>query len=573
LANQKEPARIELDMTHTSQTRPLLEVAADLGLSSADLIPYGHDKAKLTPTRLQLSGAKTGRLILVSAINPTPAGEGKTTTAIGLSMGLRRIGKRALLALREPSLGPVFGVKGGGTGGGRASLSPADDINLHFTGDLHAITTAHNLLAALADNAIYYRQRFGDKGELDGRQLTFGRALDMNDRFLRRCVIGLGGKAHGSPREARFDITAASEVMAVLAMSTSYADLATRLGRIVVGSTESGKPVTADDLQATGAMVAVLRDALLPNLVQTQEGGPALVHCGPFANIAHGCSSVLATKIGLSLSDYLITEAGFGFDLGGEKFLDLKCRQLGVWPRLVVLVATLRALKLHGGAKLQSASAPDAVALERGMTHLGQHLRSVQHFGLPTVVALNVFPDDSPEELRQVELAVAAQGGKVARSTAFADGGAGAVDLAELVSAEAERSDADPPKPHFLYDLDEPLLAKLTKVARTVYGADGVSLSAGASKDLERFTAWGYGKLPICVAKTQLSLSDDPSRVGLPVGHTLAVRELRLSAGAGFLVALTGEIVTMPGLPQKPAAWNIALTDSGHIRGLMQNDG
>ncbi len=560
-------------MTHTTQTRPLLEVAADIGLNLADLIPYGHDKAKLTPTRLQLSGSPPGRLILVSAINPTPAGEGKTTTAIGLSMGLRRIGKRALLALREPSLGPVFGVKGGGTGGGRASLSPADDINLHFTGDLHAITTAHNLLAALADNAVYYRQRFGDKGELDGRQLTFGRALDMNDRFLRRCVIGLGGKAHGSPREARFDITAASEVMAVLALSTSYADLATRLGRIVVGSTESGKPVTADDLQATGAMVAVLRDALLPNLVQTQEGGPALVHCGPFANIAHGCSSLLATKIGLSLSDYLITEAGFGFDLGGEKFLDLKCRQLGGWPRLVVLVATLRALKLHGGAKLQSASAPDAAALERGMTHLGQHLRSVQHFGLPAVVALNVFPDDSPDELRQVELAVAAQGGKVARSTAFADGGAGAIDLAELVSAEAERSDADPPKPHFLYDLDEPLLAKLTKVARTVYGADGASLSAGASKDLERFTAWGYGKLPICVAKTQLSLSDDPSRVGLPVGHTLAVRELRLSAGAGFLVALTGEIVTMPGLPQKPAAWNISLTDSGHIRGLMQNDG
>ncbi|MBL9040151.1 MAG: formate--tetrahydrofolate ligase [Myxococcales bacterium] len=560
-------------MTHTTQTRPLLEVAADIGLNLADLIPYGHDKAKLTPTRLQLSGSPPGRLILVSAINPTPAGEGKTTTAIGLSMGLRRIGKRALLALREPSLGPVFGVKGGGTGGGRASLSPADDINLHFTGDLHAITTAHNLLAALADNAVYYRQRFGDKGELDGRQLTFGRALDMNDRFLRRCVIGLGGKAHGSPREARFDITAASEVMAVLALSTSYADLATRLGRIVVGSTESGKPVTADDLQATGAMVAVLRDALLPNLVQTQEGGPALVHCGPFANIAHGCSSLLATKIGLSLSDYLITEAGFGFDLGGEKFLDLKCRQLGGWPRLVVLVATLRALKLHGGAKLQSASAPDAAALERGMTHLGQHLRSVQHFGLPAVVALNVFPDDSPDELRQVELAVAAQGGKVARSTAFADGGAGAIDLAELVSAEAERSDADPPKPHFLYDLDEPLLAKLTKVARTVYGADGASLSAGASKDLERFTAWGYGKLPICVAKTQLSLSDDPSRVGLPVGHTLAVRELRLSAGAGFLVALTGEIVTMPGLPQKPAAWNITLTDSGHIRGLMQNDG
>ena len=560
-------------MTDTSQVRPLTAVAADLGLSPSDLIPYGHDKAKLSPRLLTRPPTRQGRLILVSAINPTPAGEGKTTTAVGLQMGLQRIGKQALLALREPSLGPVFGVKGGGTGGGRASLYPADDINLHFTGDLHAITTAHNLLAALADNAVYYRQRFGDKGELDGRQITLGRALDMNDRFLRRCVIGLGGKAHGTPREARFDITAASEVMAVLALSTSYEDLKSRLSRIVVGATESGQPVTADDLQATGAMVAVLRDALLPNLVQTLEGGPALVHCGPFANIAHGCSSVLATKIGLSLSDYLITEAGFGFDLGGEKFLDLKCRQLGVWPRLVVLVATLRALKLHGGAKLNSASQPDASALDRGMAHLGQHLRSLQHFGLPAVVAINAFPDDSEAELQQLEARVTAQGASVARTTAFAQGGAGAETLAQIVASVAERTDAAPPQPRFLYDVNEPFVDKLGKVARTVYGAADVALTTTAHKDLDRLTGWGYGNLPICVAKTQLSLSDDPSRVGLPTGHTLTVREIRLSAGAGFLVALTGEIVTMPGLPQKPAAWNICLTDSGKVRGLMQNDG
>lgn len=560
-------------MTNTFQVRPLSLVAQEVGLSPSDLIPFGKDKAKLDAKLLTTRPQPSGRLILVSAINPTPAGEGKTTTAIGLQMGLRRIGKRAMLALREPSLGPVFGVKGGGTGGGRASLYPADDINLHFTGDLHAITTAHNLLAALTDNAIYYRQRFGDKGELDGRQVMLSRALDMNDRFLRRCIIGLGGKAHGSPREARFDITAASEVMAVLALSSSYDDLRARLGRIVVGATESGQPVTADDLQATQAMVAVLRDALLPNLVQTMEGGPALVHCGPFANIAHGCSSVLATELGLGLSDYLVTEAGFGFDLGGEKFLDLKCRQLGVWPRVVVLVATLRALKLHGGAKLAQAAAPDAGALERGMAHLGKHLDSLKRFGLPAVVAINAFPDDTEAELQQVEAAVAQLGAKAARSTAFAHGGAGAVSLAEIVADQAERSDAQPPKPQYLYELDDSFQVKLEKIARTVYGAASVNVSATAQKDLDRLSAWGYGKLPICVAKTQLSLSDEPSRVGLPTGHTITVREVRLSAGAGFLVALTGEIVTMPGLPQKPAAWNIALTDSGKVRGLMQNDG
>ncbi|HNN49952.1 MAG TPA: formate--tetrahydrofolate ligase [Pseudomonadota bacterium] len=559
-------------MTHTAQVRPLYEIAQDLGLGQDDLIPYGQDKAKLAPRFFSRTNPQSGRLILVSAINPTPAGEGKTTTAIGLQMGLQRIGKKACLALREPSLGPVFGVKGGGTGGGRASLHPADDINLHFTGDLHAITSANNLLAALADNAVYHRQRFAEKGELDGRQISWGRAMDVNDRFLRRTIVGLGGKAHGTPREARFDITAASEVMAVLALSTGYDDLKARLGRIVVGATESGQPVTADDLQATGAMVALLRDALLPNLVQTMEGGPALVHCGPFANIAHGCSSVLATKFGLSLSDYLITEAGFGFDLGGEKFLDLKCRQLGVWPRLVVLVATLRALKLHGGAKLAAAGAANSAALANGMEHLRKHLESLAQFGLPAVVAINVFPDDSEEELNAVEQSVAQMGAKAARSTAFAHGGDGATALAELVASEAEKTDASPPQARYLYELSDPLLDKLTKIARTVYGADGVVLSQTASKDWERFSAWGYGKLPVCVAKTPLSLSDDPARVGRPKGHTITVRELRLSAGAGFLVALTGEIVTMPGLPAKPAAWNIGLTESGRIRGLMQND-
>lgn len=562
----------EMSADMTGSIRSLADVAQDLGLSAKDLLPFGHDKAKLSRAVLDEQPAKMGRLILVSAINPTPAGEGKTTTAIGLQMGLARLQKSACLALREPSLGPVFGVKGGGTGGGRASLFPAADINLHFTGDLHAITSANNLLAALADNAVYHRETFAEKGGLDPRQITLGRALDVNDRFLRRCVIGLGGKAHGTPREARFDITAASEVMAALALATNYEDLAERIGNIVVGASENGQPITARELRAQDAMVALLRDALLPNLVQTVEGGPALVHLGPFANIAHGCSSALATKFALGRADYVITEAGFGFDLGGEKFLDLKCRQLGVWPRLVVLVATLRALKFHGGVKLASVGEKNAAALDAGLLHLEKHLSSVAQFGLPAVVAINVFPDDDREELRRVEQAVAKHGASVAQTTAFSDGGAGAVALAEQVVALAEKGDAAPPTPRYLYEPEDDFLEKLRKIACTVYGAKHVTIAAAAEKDLQRFSSWGFGKLPICVAKTQLSLSDDPNFVGVPTDHTLTVREIRLSAGAGFLVALSGEIVSMPGLPKKPAAWNIHLTPTGDVRGLMQNE-
>lgn len=550
----------------------LAQVAKTLGLSWAELVPYGHNKAKLPMPILEKAPSRPGRLVLVSAINPTPAGEGKTTMAIGLQMGLARLQKTACLALREPSLGPVFGVKGGGTGGGLASLYPADDINLHFTGDLHAVTSANNLLAALADNAVFHRQRLSEKGELDARQISWGRALDVNDRFLRRCVVGLGGKAHGTPREARFDITAASEVMAVLALANGYDDLARRLGEMIVGQSETGQPINAQDLQATGAMVALLRDALLPNLVQTLEGGPALVHTGPFANIAHGCSSVLATKFGLGHADFLVTEAGFGFDLGGEKFLSLKCRSSGIWPHVVVLVVTLRALKFHGGAALQKVAVSDGEALERGLQLLAKHLDCLSWFGIPKVVAINVFPDDTATELRLVEQFAHQKGVRAAACTAFQNGGAGAVSLAEMVIEETENRSQTPVEPRFLYDLEDDFQAKLRKVARTVYGAADVALLPTAERDLERFSTWGFGKLPVCVAKTHLSLTDDPHRLGLQRDHTLTVREIRLAAGAGFLVALTGDIVTMPGLPKQPAAAHIFVAPNGNVRGLMQNE-
>lgn len=552
--------------------QPLRDVAREAGLADELLIPYGRDKAKIELAALHGPKRGAGRLILVSAINPTPAGEGKTTTAIGLSMGLRRLGKKALLSLREPSLGPVFGVKGGGTGGGKASLHPADDINLHFTGDLHAITSAHNLLSALADNVAYHRQKLGDKGELDARLITWGRALDMNDRFLRRCILGLGGKAHGMPREARFDITAASEVMAILALARDYEDLATRLSRIVVGSSDLGQPITAKDVGAEGAMTALLRDALLPNLAQTDEGGPALVHCGPFANIAHGCSSLLATQLAMQLSDYAITEAGFGFDLGGEKFLDLKCRALGAWPRMVVLVATLRALKMHGGAPVKEASAKNGERLERGIAHLEKHLESAASFGLPAVVAINVFPDDSEEELLQVEAAAARLGARTARSSGFAQGGAGTLELARVVAEVADGTDAAPPTARYAYELEDALPLKLQKIAQTVYGAKQVQLTSSAEADLKRLTSWGFAGLPVCVAKTQLSLSDNAALYGRPRDFTVTVRELRGSIGAGFVVALTGEVMTMPGLPAQPAASKVRLQADGKIRGLMQND-
>lgn len=551
---------------------PITDVASELGLTEADYERYGRDKAKVGLQVLSRTPSGKGRLILVTAINPTPAGEGKTTTSIGLAMGMRRLGKNVVLALREPSLGPVFGVKGGGTGGGKASLSPADDINLHFTGDIHAITTAHNLLSALVDNALYFGETIEGKGTLDGRQVTWGRALDMNDRALRRCIVGLGGKAHGVPREERFDITAASEIMAILALSKDYDDLEARLGRIVVGFTREGAPVTAADVGAPSAMTAVLRDALKPNLVQTMEGGPAFVHAGPFGNIAHGCNSVLATRLAMSFGDYAITEAGFGFDLGGEKFLDIKCRQMGVWPRVVVIVATLRALKMHGGAPVKTAGEPNAAALEAGLAHLDKHLENAHAFGLKPIVAINVFPQDLPDELAMVERAADKRGALVGRSEGFGKGGEGTLDLARMVCAAADATDAAPPLAKYIYDLQDAPEEKIRKVARTIYGARDVVFTGSAEKDLKRVRDLKLTGLPICMAKTQLSLTDDPSVVGRPKDFLLTVREVRVSAGAGFLVPLTGDMMTMPGLPKVPAARAIKLLPTGRIRGLMQND-
>lgn len=552
--------------------RPIARVAEELGLGPDDYIPYGRGKAKLDLSILTRPARSKGRLVLVTAINPTPAGEGKTTTSIALAMGMRRLGKNAVLALREPSLGPVFGVKGGGTGGGKASLTPADDINMHFTGDIHAITTAHNLLSALVDNAAYFGETIADKGELDPRQISWGRALDMNDRFLRRTIVGLGGKAHGIPREERFDITAASEVMAIMALASSYSDLEQRLGRIVVGHTHQGKHVTAGDLGAASAMTAVLRDALQPNLVQTEEGGPAIVHCGPFGNIAHGCNSVLATRLAMALGDYAITEAGFGFDLGGEKFLDIKCRQAGIWPRAVILVATLRALKMHGGAPVKQCAEPDAERLKKGIEHLEKHLETAKAFGLAPVVALNVFPNDTAEEIAIVEKAAFALGARLARSDGFARGGEGAIELAKTVAEVVDATDAQPPEPKFVYELSDSPHEKIRKIARTVYGAKDVAFTASAERSLERFHSLGGWDLPICMAKTQLSLTDDPTIPGRPRDFTITVREIRFSAGAGFLVPLTGEMMTMPGLPKVPASRGIRLLPNGKIKGLMQND-
>jgi formate--tetrahydrofolate ligase len=510
--------------------------------------------------------------VLVTAINPTPAGEGKTTTSISLAMGMRRIGKNAVLALREPSLGPVFGVKGGGTGGGKASLVPADDINLHFTGDIHAITTAHNLLSALVDNSLYFGDPIGDKGELDPRQITWGRALDMNDRFLRRCIVGLGGKANGTPREERFDITAASEIMAIAALASSYDDLEQRLSRIIVGQTYEGKPVSAGDIKAAAAMTAVLRDALKPNLVQTEEGGPAIVHCGPFGNIAHGCNSVLATRLAMKLGDYAITEGGFGFDLGGEKFLNIKCRAAGIWPRAIVLVATLRALKMHGGAPVKTCSEPDADRLKRGIDHLEKHLETARAYGLTPIVAINVFPNDTAAELEMVEAAATALGARFARSEGFGKGGEGAIELAQTVCEVVDATDAAPPEARYVYELEDSPEEKIRKIAHTVYGASGVVFTSAAEKNLARIRDLGFEKLPICMAKTQLSLTDNPTIPGRPRDFTITVREVRLSAGAGFLVALTGDMMTMPGLPKVPASRAIRLLPTGRIKGLMQND-
>ncbi|MCB9597835.1 MAG: formate--tetrahydrofolate ligase [Sandaracinaceae bacterium] len=530
--------------------KPIQDVAHDLGVNPALVLPYGRGKAKIDLAALEGSKADA-KLVLVSAITPTKAGEGKTTTSIALGMGLANIGERAVVCLREPSLGPVFGIKGGGTGGGRAQIEPAADINLHFTGDIHAITSAHNLLSALIDNDLH----FGGKSGLDPRRVTWPRVMDMNDRALRGVLVGLGGMNGGVPRETRFDITAASEVMAIMGLATSRENLRERLGKIVVGQNAKREPVTAKDLGADSAMTALLLDALSPNLAQTREGTPALVHGGPFANIAHGCSSILATRMGMAHADIVVTEAGFGFDLGGEKFLDIKCRAAGLWPHAIVLVATVRALAAHGDG-----------SLVEGLANLDHHLESVRRFGVTPVVAINVFPDDSAEDLATVVEHCAAQGVACAPSRGFSDGGPGAAELATVVrDALGEATE-----PRFLYPLEASYQDKIEAVARGIYGADRVVIDPGAARVLSRLEQDGV-RLPICVAKTPLSISDDPSLVNRPRGFAITVREARLSAGAGFVILLTGDVMTMPGLPKVPAAANVRIVD-GRIVGLMQNE-
>ena len=550
---------IEIARSHT--LRPISQVAQKLGLGEENLEHYGRYMAKLRLPPPEPE-EKRGKLILVTAINPTKAGEGKTTTSIGLADALNRLGKRTVLSLREPSLGPVFGMKGGATGGGYAQVAPMEDINLHFTGDFHAIGAANNLLAALIDNHIYQGNALGIE------RVTWRRCVDMNDRQLRSLQTGVGGGINGVPRPEHFDITVASEVMAAFCLSENLSDLKHRLGRMIVGYTKAGAPVTAHDLRAEGAMAALLKQAVLPNLVQTLEGNPAIVHGGPFANIAHGCSSVAATRAALRLGDYCVTEAGFGADLGAEKFLDIKCRMADIWPDAAVLVATVRALKLHGGADYSLLEQEDISALERGLPNLLHHIRTLRDtFGLPVVVALNRFVSDTPAELALVEKACAAFGAPVALSQVWEKGGAGGLDLAEKVIVAAES--AQNAAPRFAYDLALPLREKLLAVTKRVYGGASVTLTPRAEQELRDLKRLGFGGLPVCIAKTQYSLSDDAKKLGAPEDFTLTVRSLRVSAGAGFVVALTGEIMTMPGLPKHPAAENIDISESGVITGLF----
>ena len=550
---------IEIARSHT--LRPISQVAQKLGLGEENLEHYGRYMAKLRLPPPEPE-EKRGKLILVTAINPTKAGEGKTTTSIGLADALNRLGKRTVLSLREPSLGPVFGMKGGATGGGYAQVAPMEDINLHFTGDFHAIGAANNLLAALIDNHIYQGNALGIE------RVTWRRCVDMNDRQLRSLQTGVGGGINGVPRPEHFDITVASEVMAAFCLSENLSDLKHRLGRMIVGYTKAGAPVTAHDLRAEGAMAALLKQAVLPNLVQTLEGNPAIVHGGPFANIAHGCSSVAATRAALRLGDYCVTEAGFGADLGAEKFLDIKCRMADIWPDAAVLVATVRALKLHGGADYSLLEQEDISALERGLPNLLHHIRTLRDtFGLPVVVALDRCVSDTPAELALVEKACAAFGAPVALSQVWEKGGAGGLDLAEKVIVAVES--AQNAAPRFAYDLALPLREKLLAVTKRVYGGASVTLTPRAEQELRDLKRLGFGGLPVCIAKTQYSLSDDAKKLGAPEDFTLTVRSLRVSAGAGFVVALTGEIMTMPGLPKHPAAENIDISESGVITGLF----
>ena len=552
----------DIEIAQSTPMQHITEVAKTAGIDPKYLEQYGNYKAKVDYNILNETPERSGKLILVTAINPTPAGEGKTTTTVGLADGMKKLGKNVLVALREPSLGPVFGVKGGAAGGGYAQVVPMEDINLHFTGDFHAIGAANNLLAAMLDNHIYQ----GNKLNIDPRRITWRRCVDMNDRQLRFVVDGLGGKANGTPREDGYDITVASEIMAVLCLASDINDLKARLARLVVGYTRDGKPITAGDLKAQGAMAALLKDALKPNLVQTLEHTPAFVHGGPFANIAHGCNSVTATKIALRLSDYTVTEAGFGADLGAEKFLDIKCRMAGLKPSAVVIVATVRALKYNGGVPKAELSQENLAALERGLPNLLKHVSNITNvYKLPCVVAINRFPFDTEAELKLVEDKCKELGVNVALSEVWAKGGEGGIALAQEVIRLCEQ----PNDFTFSYDLDMSIEDKITAIVQKIYGGKDVAFTSNAQKQIQQLTALGYDKMPICMAKTQYSLSDDPTKLGAPTGFTVTVRNIKVSAGAGFLVALTGDIMTMPGLPKVPAAERIDVDATGKISGLF----
>ena len=553
----------DIEIAQEAKMKPIADIAAGLGLADEDVIPYGRYKAKINH-RLIHKASKQGKLILVTAISPTPAGEGKTTTSVGLADAMNAIGKKTMLCLREPSLGPVFGMKGGAAGGGYAQVVPMEDINLHFTGDIHAIGTANNLLAAMIDNSIQQ----GNPLNIDPRRITWKRCMDMNDRQLRFIVDGLGGKVNGTPREDGFDITVASEIMAIFCLATSISDLKERLSKIVCAYTYDGKPVTAGEIGAAGAMTALLKDALDPNLVQTLENNPAIIHGGPFANIAHGCNSVMATKLSLSLADYVITEAGFGADLGAEKFLDIKCRAGGFHPDAVVIVATVRALKYHGGVAKADLNHENLEALEKGLPNLLQHVDNVTNvYGLPCVVAINAFPTDTEAELKMVEEKCREKGVNVRLSEVWAKGGEGGKTLAEEVIRLCEEEKSD--RFQFVYDLDTTIEEKLNAIATKVYRADGVVITAAAKKQIQQLTELGFDKMPICMAKTQFSFSDDASKLGPPRGFKITVREVKVNAGAGFLVAKTGDIMTMPGLPKVPSAEKIDIDDNGVISGLF----
>lgn len=552
----------DIEIAQKAEMKPITEIGASIGIPAEDLENYGPYKAKLSlKFTKELEKKPMGHLILVTAISPTPAGEGKTTTTVGLGQALAQLGKKAMICLREPSLGPCMGIKGGAAGGGYSQVVPMEDINLHFTGDLHAITAAHNLLAAMVDNHIQQGNVLG----IDPRRVVWNRVMDMNDRVLRHIVVGLGGHANGVPRESGFDITVASEVMAILCLATSIRDMKERFAKIIVGYTYDNKPVTAGDIHAQGAMAALMKDALKPNLVQTLEHVPAFIHGGPFANIAHGCNSILATKTALHLADYVVTEAGFGADLGAEKFLDIKCRFAGLKPDAAVLVATIRALKMNGGKAKNELTESDPEAVKRGLPNLLRHVANLKKFGLPIVVALNMFPSDTAEEKKVIEDACREAGVPVAESTVFVDGGRGGLDLGRKVLEAIDKgSDYKP-----LYDLDLSLKDKIETIAKNIYGAANVQYDSAAEKELKHIEEMGFRNVPVCIAKTPVSFSDDPSKLGAPSGFTLHVREVKISAGAGFVVVLTGKVMTMPGLPKRPAAERIDVDDDGNITGLF----